>query len=326
MAQQAETPSPSTGVAAATVEISDSVGDATGDYAAIYFVAQVNRNAVYASIEGTVSRRPAYFSGPNRLSVGTFSRTVPSGKVRLKLEGKYVVLAPIVFLHPTTRRTVSGEVDVELKAQGSYRVTGVISQHRQEIWLEDTSTREVVPGSLIKGEVDAETQALMRNASFTCCNLRGTDAWISDTNGLDETMIPAGTPIVLKDYGRYRAYVIIDGREMQLGQDYGRKQESREAFAQKWIVKENPRLKLEQWPADVREAVQKGRVRTGMTREQVVMSWGFPRTDMTPSMDAPVWTFFSKDHDEVKVHWTAEGRVGRVESDKTELLKQFVME
>jgi hypothetical protein len=32
------------------------------------------------------------------------------------------------------------------------------------------------------------------------------------------------------------------------------------------------------WPADTREAVREGRVLSGMTREQVELAWGWPRT------------------------------------------------
>lgn len=59
---------------------------------------------------------------------------------------------------------------------------------------------------------------------FTCCNLHYNGDWISDTNRNLNPMIPAGAPIKLLSFGRYRAHVLIDGREMRLGQDYGREQ------------------------------------------------------------------------------------------------------
>ncbi|ELQ07238.1 hypothetical protein [Xanthomonas translucens] len=37
-------------------------------------------------------------------------------------------------------------------------------------------------------------------------------------------MIPAGTPVKVTDYGRYRVNLLIDGHKQSIGNDYSREQ------------------------------------------------------------------------------------------------------
>src|SRR5262249_34693942 len=71
---------------------------------------------------------------------------------------------------------------------------------------------------------EAAAQGLPRHG-FACCNLHYSKDWISDGNYAELPMIPVGTPIEVQSYGKNRAYVVIDGKPMRLGHDYGRDQE-----------------------------------------------------------------------------------------------------
>jgi hypothetical protein len=103
-------------------------------------------------------------------------------------------------------------------------------------------------------------------SGFTCCNLHYENDWISDANWNSLPMILAGPPARITDYGRYRIFLEIDGKNMRLGQDYGRS-EPLGQFARKFVVAQDPKAKIATWPAGVREAVRLGKVMLGMTKE-----------------------------------------------------------
>ena len=58
----------------------------------------------------------------------------------------------------------------------------------------------------------------------------------------------------------------------------------------KVLVADDPKLQAAQFPTFVQEAINDGRVERGMTRNQVIMSLGYPPTHRTPSLSAPMWT------------------------------------
>jgi hypothetical protein len=156
---------------------------------------------------------------------------------------------------------------------------------------------------------------------FTCCNFHYEGDWISDANWGKLPFIPAGAPIKITDYGRYRAYAEIDGKKMRIGQDYGREQEKLDAFTQKLVVAEDPKAKIAAFPKNVQEAIRLGKVAVGMTREQVIISLGFPMTSETPSLDSPVWRYWLDSFDEFQVMWGADGRVKEIVGSPTVLTR-----
>ena len=143
---------------------------------------------------------------------------------------------------------------------------------------------------------------------YTCCNLRHDSDWISDANLASLPMIPAGTPAQVLSYGRYRASVEIGGQRMRLGLDYGRK-ETVQVYAARLIVNDDPKLLLATYPAPIQRAITTGRLIEGMSREQVLMSVGWPRRDETPDLNAPIWRYRVDWERDYQVHWDAEGRV-----------------
>ena len=150
---------------------------------------------------------------------------------------------------------------------------------------------------------------------YTCCNLHYEDDWISDSNFGSLPFIPAGTPIKLKGYGRYRLHVDMDGKAMRVGLDYGRAQETLEQFAEKLILTEDPKEKIAKYPANVREAIRFGQVVTGMTKEQTLIAVGYPQRDETVSLDAPVWNYWASSFAPYRVVWGKNGRINEVATD-----------
>jgi hypothetical protein len=149
---------------------------------------------------------------------------------------------------------------------------------------------------------------------FTCCNLHYENDWISDANWSSLPMIPAGQPAKITDYGRYRVYVEIDGKPMRLGLDYGRS-EPLGQFARKFVVAQDPKAKIATWPAGVREAVKLGKITPGMTKEQVIVSLGYPPAHQTPSLDSPQWKFWFTRVGTFIILWDDQGRVREVVAD-----------
>lgn len=147
---------------------------------------------------------------------------------------------------------------------------------------------------------------------YTCCNFHYSGDWINDGNYAQLPMIPAGTPILLKSIDRYIAYVEIEGKKFRLGLDYGRTQETTEQWANKLIVKSDPKARLATYSPAVRKAIQSGQIMVGMTKEQVIMSLGHPMTSENPRLDAPYWRYWWSSWGEYKVHWNGAGRVKEV--------------
>jgi hypothetical protein len=152
---------------------------------------------------------------------------------------------------------------------------------------------------------------------FLCCNMRTDGSWISDIN-YDENqkkVIAAGTPLKATGYGRYRVLVELDGGVRQaIGNDYSRNL-AMDEFAKRYIVAQDPRARIAAFPARIKEAIQQARVMPGMTREQVLMSVGYPVTSENPVLDAPMWRFWLDSWSEFQVLFDAGGVVREITAD-----------
>lgn len=151
---------------------------------------------------------------------------------------------------------------------------------------------------------------------FLCCSLRYYGDWMSDMAAMQYEHVRAGAPIKVTGYGRYRAYVEIDGKPMRLGLDYGRRQEELGEFARKHVLAQDPRPRIASFAPAVQSAIAKGRLVLGMTKEQVVMSLGYPARHETPSLDAGEWKYWWTTRIPFTVVWDARGRLRDVAGDK----------
>ena len=77
-------------------------------------------------------------------------------------------------------------------------------------------------------------------------------------------------------------------------------------------MKANPKAKLDRYPDKVRGAIRQGKVLPGMTREQVIMSVGYPPTHKTPSLQSSVWSHWTSRAGRYEVHWNSKGTVDKV--------------
>lgn len=149
---------------------------------------------------------------------------------------------------------------------------------------------------------------------FTCCNLRYDDDQISDSSDADLSILKAGTPVTVLGYGRNRANLDVEGKAMVLDHEYGRDQEVLDTWVNKFVVSEDPRPRIASWPANIQAAIRAGKVVRGMTRQQALVAVGYPRANVTKSIDEDIWRLFLG-RGEYQLHFGADGKVATITGD-----------
>jgi hypothetical protein len=153
-------------------------------------------------------------------------------------------------------------------------------------------------------------------AGFLCCNMRTDGSWISDIN-YDENakkIIPVGTPLKVTGYGHYRVKVDINGKSQAIGNDYSRDL-ALDEFAKRYVVAEDPAAKIATYPKQIQDAIAQARIVLGMTREQVLMSVGYPVSSENHNLQDKTWRFWVSSFQEFRVKFDDSGRVSDVDGD-----------
>ena len=140
-------------------------------------------------------------------------------------------------------------------------------------------------------------------SGFACCNLRYSGGQLNEANYAQLPFIPLGTPVLIRAIEGTQAIVEIDGRQMSLRLDVAQTTESAVQWLDKAVLADDPRRKLENLSAGVRAAIQSGRLIKGMTREQVIMSIGYPQVDDKKGLGAPSWRYWWSSFESFYVHW-----------------------
>jgi hypothetical protein len=176
-------------------------------------------------------------------------------------------------------------------------------------------TSALAVGALV-GALSLPAAAQPAYDGFLCCNMRTDGSWISDSNYAEsgKRIIPVGTPTRVTGYGRQRVNVLIDGKKQDIGNDYSRDLDLG-AFAKRYVVTEDPAVRIAGFPPKIREAIRSARVTKGMTREQVAMAVGYPISSENPNLDAPIWRMWLGSFSEFQVLFDNAGRVRAVETD-----------
>ena len=298
-----------------TATVADTAGGGGPGGGTFFSVYKLDGQPIRNGIES--SRRMSYGMGAN-LRIARVERQLPAGRpIRLEIVGQVAYGAPIQELFASARDRlyrVDGTLEVTLQAGRQYRVNGVLDELHAEVWLEDAD------GSVIGRKITAApSKEALRAAAvperYTCCNLHyDSDRWVSDANWTLLPFMPAGTPIRVYEVRKDRAKAQAQGAPVWLGIEYSAKQQTMQQYLDKLVVDQDPTARLAAYPADVQEAIRAGRVMTGMTREQVLMSLGYPSPDKTPSLERDRWAYRASDEAEFTVVWGADGRVASVEA------------
>jgi outer membrane protein assembly factor BamE (lipoprotein component of BamABCDE complex) len=127
---------------------------------------------------------------------------------------------------------------------------------------------------------------------FTCCNLHYENGEISDANYWVGKLLPAGTPVRIDNATDDGVMLSAGDVKLELTHAYGAKEESLDQYLAKILLANDPKPRIAAYPKGVRRSIEKAKVERGMTREQVVISLGYPPTSLTPSLEAKEWKYW----------------------------------
>ncbi|MGJ7535383.1 MULTISPECIES: cell envelope protein SmpA [Variovorax] len=177
----------------------------------------------------------------------------------------------------------------------------------------------VVPVSVVHAQRPSPPPGQLING-FLCCNMRTYGDSISDIN-YDEQgtrIVAVGTPARITAYDFRWFNLDLAGKPQRIKNDYSRNIPL-PAFAQRYVVTEDPKQKMAAFPPAVRDAILAGKVMPGMTREQVLMAIAYPVASENPSLDAPVWRYWRDSWSEFQVQFDEKGLVKAVVGDPVAL-------
>ena len=157
-------------------------------------------------------------------------------------------------------------------------------------------------------------------SGFACCNLRYSGDQLSSSNYAQLPFIAVGTPVLVRTVDDAQAIVEINGQQMLLRPDPAQTRESPAQWLDKAVVAQDPRRRLEGVPGGVRAAIQSGRVMKGMTRDQVIMSIGYPQVDDKKGLEAPSWRYWWSGFESFYVQWTRD-KVRKIDGDSATVNK-----
>jgi hypothetical protein len=127
---------------------------------------------------------------------------------------------------------------------------------------------------------------------YTCCNLRADAGWISSDNLLGTEVIPVGELVKIDAAkGAQYLYGTIGARGIGLRHDAAKTRDDTVRWARRVVVPDDPRPQVAAWSAEIRAAVDIGRVMVGMNRVQVAVALGYPSPTDTPELLASTWRY-----------------------------------
>ena len=128
---------------------------------------------------------------------------------------------------------------------------------------------------------------------YLCCNLHYEKPKITDVVYQQGALVPFGTRVTITKVHKQDVTFEAQGfPPITVVNKYGRAAVPMDTFVNRWFVERDPKLKLKNVPKKTRELIEAGQVDKGMTRDQVLMSLGYPPAHRTPSLDSPQWTYW----------------------------------
>jgi len=163
-----------------------------------------------------------------------------------------------------------------------------------------------------RGAAPASTPRLDPVERFTCCNLHYDGSELSDANYWVGTAVPVGTPVHIESATPHSVTFVAGGAKLTLKHEYGTKEETFEQYLGKIFVTYDPHRRIGEFPDEVQSAIGKAKVERGMTREQVLLSLGYPPAHKTPSLKDLEWTYWYNHWTTFKVLFDERGKVAGV--------------
>jgi hypothetical protein len=152
-------------------------------------------------------------------------------------------------------------------------------------------------------------------SGFLCCNMHSDGEEISDISigGTEQHVIAVGSPIRATSYGKHSVKVVVENKNQTLLNDYSRDLPI-EKFASRYIVQDDPAAKIKSFPQNIQYAIAAGHLVKGMTREQVLMSVGYPASSEVPNLGANEWLFWITEKVQYRVKFDDQERLADVEN------------
>ena len=159
-----------------------------------------------------------------------------------------------------------------------------------------TMTMVLVAGALLAGCRSAMSPEVVQQYQgrtlYTCCNIHHETDAVSDANYYVGALVPAGASATVRGSARNGLAITADGTSLTLSHDYGTKEESFQQYVDKILVASDPKTRIASFSRPVQDAIHEARVERNMTREQVLLSIGYPPTHRTPSLNDREWTYW----------------------------------
>jgi hypothetical protein len=150
---------------------------------------------------------------------------------------------------------------------------------------------------------------------FLCCNAFSDGEYISDLNapGTDRHRVRVGSPVHVSSVGKHKLKVDIENKKQQIANDYSR-EISMSEFLKRWVVTGDPSERIKTFPKNIQLAIADGRLIRGMTREQTLMSLGYPTADDVANLSSKTWLYWITDHVQYRVNFDGNDLVADVEN------------
>lgn len=155
-------------------------------------------------------------------------------------------------------------------------------------------------------------QQYQNRTLYTCCNIHYESSNVSDANYYVGGTVPFGSPVHVTKAGRGEVTIQAGGQELNLHHRYGPPNETLQQYLDKYLVAEDPKMKAATYSRAAQEAIREGRVELGMTKDQVVLSLGYPPAHRTPKLDAWEWTYWYNQWATYRVQFDQNGKVSQL--------------
>jgi hypothetical protein len=142
---------------------------------------------------------------------------------------------------------------------------------------------------------------------YLCCNLHFEKPSVTDNPYQVGTLIPVGTRVQITGVRKNSVTFQPDGYPaITMVNRYGKKFLPIDGLIDRWLVETDPKPAIKKLPKKIRPLVEAGQIEKGMTRQQVLWSWGYPPANRTPDLASPQWTFWENRWHQIMVYYDGE--------------------
>lgn len=99
---------------------------------------------------------------------------------------------------------------------------------------------------------------------------------------------------------------------MQLRLEAGQSASALRPWLGRLIVAEDPKPMIARWPAAIRQAIARGQLLGGMSREQAIVAVGYPQQEDNSRPESPIWRHVWSGFTPYYLYWV-KGSLHRIE-------------